>query len=89
MNHPTICFRKSAVLNVGNYNINHGADYLLEDYELELKLMKKYFVVYNLDDILVLYRIHKNQVTNDSKISSDYVIQLRNHIIRDVISNNL
>jgi GT2 family glycosyltransferase len=89
MNHPTICFRKSAVLSVGNYNINHGVDYVLEDYELELKLMKKYFVVYNLDDVLVLYRIHKKQVTNDDKISSDYIIHLRNNVIRDVITNNL
>jgi hypothetical protein len=89
MNHPTICFRKSAVLNVGNYNINHGVDYILEDYELELKLMKKYSAVYNLDDVLVLYRIHENQVTNDNKNSSDSLIHLRNNIIRDVISNDV
>ena len=89
MNHPTICFRKSAVLNVGNYNINHGSRFILEDYELELKLMKKYFVIYNLDDVLVLYRLHKNQVTNGDMLTSGHFVHLRNNIIRDVITNNI
>jgi hypothetical protein len=61
MNHPTLCFRKSAVLAVGNYRSEMAS---IEDYDLELRLMKRYGVVYNLPETLVLYRIHKNQVTS-------------------------
>ena len=60
MNHPTLCFKKSAVLSVGNYgDIENGH----EDRDLELKLLEQYGVVYNLHECLVKYRIHDQQVT--------------------------
>ena len=54
MNHPTLCLKRSAVLAVGNYGeIENGH----EDRDLELKLLEKYGVVYNIPECLVKYRI--------------------------------
>jgi glycosyltransferase involved in cell wall biosynthesis len=83
MNHPTLCFRKSAVLAVGNYNSERDRAFSLEDYELELKLMHKYGVVYNLQESLLYYRIHPEQITymkQDPLLDSES----REQIIRDI-----
>jgi hypothetical protein len=54
MNHPTLCLKRSAVLAVGNYGeIENGH----EDRDLELKLLEKYGVVYNIPERLVKYRL--------------------------------
>jgi hypothetical protein len=84
MNHPTLCFRKSAVLAIGNYR-HHGKghEFNMEDYELELRLMHKFGAVYNLQEILLYYRIHPEQVTfvkHDPYVDAD----TREHIIKDV-----
>ena len=62
LNHPTLCFKKTAILNVGNYNKDFK--YPFEDLELELRVLKVYGVVYNLNESLVFYRIHTGQVSN-------------------------
>lgn len=64
MNHPTLCYKKSAVISVGNYNELFFGEYLMEDYDLELRLMKKFRAVYNMPNILVYYRVHSNQLTS-------------------------
>jgi len=54
MNHPTLCLKRSAALAVGNYGeIENGH----EDRDLELKLLEKYGVVYNIPERLVKYRL--------------------------------
>ena len=62
MNHPTLCFKKSAVLSVGNYRINFRMPF--EDLDLELRILKKYKIVYNIQEPLLIYRIHENQLSN-------------------------
>ena len=58
MNHPTLCLKRSAVLAVGNYGeIENGH----EDRDLELKLLEKYGVVYNIPERLVKYRFNSRQ----------------------------
>ena len=68
VNHPTVCYRKSKVLEVGNYSFNlketWGNDDLSHDFELELRMLKKYGKIYNFPEHLVLYRLHPNQVTH-------------------------
>lgn len=64
LNHPTLCFRKSAIIKVGNYNKELKLPF--EDLELELRILKEYGVVYNLKESLVLYRIHTNQISNNN-----------------------
>ena len=61
LNHPTLCYKKSAVLNAGNYRLNFK--YPFEDLDMELRVLKKYGVVYNLDECLLLYRRHNEQAT--------------------------
>lgn len=58
MNHPTLMFRKSAVLEVGSYDPKFDG---IEDYDLELRILKKFGTLYNMPDILVLYRLHEKQ----------------------------
>lgn len=62
MNHPTLCFRKSAIESVGKYKTDSSI-YLHEDYDLLARVLKKYQTVYNLPDILLYYRLHPNQLT--------------------------
>jgi glycosyltransferase involved in cell wall biosynthesis len=85
MNHPTLCFRKSAVISVGNYN-DRGKTFALEDYELELKLMHKYGSVHNLGDILLYYRIHPNQITYQKDMDSAENMEHRKQIINEIVN---
>ena len=62
MNHPTVAFKKSAVLAVGNYNADF--EIMVEDYYLWIQMMKRFGTLHNLPDVLLKYRIHKDQVTN-------------------------
>jgi glycosyltransferase involved in cell wall biosynthesis len=61
LNHPTLCFKKSAIISVGNYRKNFKVPF--EDLELELRVLKKYGVIYNLSECLLLYRQHSNQIS--------------------------
>ena len=63
LNHPTVCFQKEAVLEAGNYN--NEIHSMMEDFDLWLRILKKYGKIYNLPDILVNYRIHENQLTHN------------------------
>lgn len=58
MNHPTVIFRKSAVLSVGSYKEMS----LFEDYYLWLRLLKKGYRLENIDETLLYFRIG-NMVT--------------------------
>jgi hypothetical protein len=81
-NHPTLCFKKSAVLSVGNYNINNQLP--CEDFELELKLLKKYGKIYNIQEVLLHYRLHEEQVTASPKFRNPEVLQFRNNFIEEM-----
>jgi glycosyltransferase involved in cell wall biosynthesis len=83
-NHPTLCFKKSAVLAVGNYNMDRANYPIMEDYELELKMIKRYGQLYNIPDVLVNYRLHNDQLTYRTDSYSDESIRLRDMIIESV-----
>jgi len=85
MNHPTICFRKSAILEVGNYFPESTT--IAEDFELELRLLKRYGVIHNLPEVLLYYRIHDGQVTYNGKSSTPYWRERRVKFIEDLIQN--
>jgi hypothetical protein len=74
MSHPSLMMRKSAIIELGNYrNVydtfhildSEGKHPILDDYDLECRCLKKYGIIHNLPDILMYYRIHQNQITND------------------------
>lgn len=61
-NHPSIMFRREAVLNVGNYRVPAP----VEDHELYLRLVKKHKVA-NLADVCTRYRIHSSSICAGAK----------------------
>ena len=61
LNHPTLCFKKSAVISVGNYRRDLRMPF--EDLDLELRILKKYKFVYNIQEPLLLYRTHNKQLS--------------------------
>jgi UDP-Gal:alpha-D-GlcNAc-diphosphoundecaprenol beta-1,3-galactosyltransferase len=67
MNHPTLCYRKWAVLDIGGYGI--GAN-LGEDRELEVRLLQHFGngSLCNIDDILLLYRLHSGGISQNGII---------------------
>jgi hypothetical protein len=85
MQHPTLCFRKSAILAVGNYNNKDKS--ICEDLELELKVLKRYGKIYNIPEPLVQYRIHPDQVTFHGKSSTPYWKEYRDKMIDDIIES--
>lgn len=86
MNHPTLCFRKSSVLTVGNYNDKMGPEWILEDFELGLKILKRFGKIYNLPDILLLYRVHRDQLTRKFDTDSIDNENKRQQMIKELLN---
>jgi glycosyltransferase involved in cell wall biosynthesis len=86
MNHPTLCYKKSAVLSVGNYNPNRS---LYEDIELELKILKKYGVIHNINEPLLLFRLHENQLTANGSTHKPDVIEQRMKMIQSILFDDV
>jgi glycosyltransferase involved in cell wall biosynthesis len=84
MNHPTLCFKKTDVLSVGNYNINRCP---CEDFELELKILKKYGIIHNISDVLLYYRIHSEQITYNGSSSTPEWNTRKNKFIENMIND--
>lgn len=82
VNHPTLCYKKSAILSVGNYDVTMGS--CLQDYEIELRILKKFGKIYNIPEILLYYRIHENQVTYNGNASNAENRANRERIIRQI-----
>jgi GT2 family glycosyltransferase len=83
INHPCVCYRKSAVLEVGNYNEQTHS--LYEDFELELKLLKKFGKLYNIQENLLYYRIHGEQVTANNSCGKPEIVKARNDFISQLL----
>jgi glycosyltransferase involved in cell wall biosynthesis len=81
LNHPTLCFRKTAILKIGNYDKNFA--YPFEDLDLELRVLKHFGIVCNLPDILLWYRIHDDQITHKNRNN------LINNGIKESYINNI
>jgi GT2 family glycosyltransferase len=83
MNHPTLCFKKSVIKEIGGYMDDIP---FAEDYHLEMRILKKYGVIYNLPDLLLYYRIHEDQITFKGKHSTQEMNIARSKFIHDMIS---
>jgi len=89
MNNPTLCYRKSAIEKIGGYRTNDERIlYIHEDYDLLARILKTYHIAYTLPHILLLYRLHENQLTYNLDIQSDININLRNDIIENASKND-
>jgi acetyltransferase-like isoleucine patch superfamily enzyme len=78
MAHPSVVFRRSAVLQVGNYRDLPN----IEDYDLWMRIATK-FKLANLDKPLVRYRIHPKS-TSQTAIRE----QRLNQLVDDCLSKN-
>jgi uncharacterized protein YqgQ len=83
MSHPTLCYKKSALLSIGCYDTNL---YGVEDYDIQLRLLKKFGYIYNIKDILLYYRIHNKQMTNIIK-QIDYAVMIQDVLQKHLRSN--
>jgi mannosyltransferase OCH1-like enzyme len=83
VNHPTLCYRKSAILEVGNYDSSFKKT---EDFELMLRMLKKFNYIHNMPDVLLYYRLHEQQTThNGCSEGRDYWYKKRTELIQDII----
>jgi glycosyltransferase involved in cell wall biosynthesis len=85
MNHPTLCFRKHAIIHVGNYNQYMKDPF--EDLDLELRIMKQYGFVCNLTDHLLYYRLHENQITWSQREKSQENNRKKKAMIEQIIQS--
>lgn len=84
INHPTVCYRKEAVLQVGNYNPELSR--MSEDFDLELRMLKSFGIIYNVPETLLHYRLHDGQVThNGGTEGRTYWMEKRINIIKGLI----
>ena len=84
VNHPTLCYRKKAILETGNYNPNIHS--MVEDFHLEIRMLKKFGKISNIPDVVLNYRLHDKQVTverSDPKWQEE-----RNTIISSLIKTS-
>ena len=59
---------------------------MCEDYELVLRVLKKYKRINNMDDVLLYYRIHDEQLThNGGKKGREYWNEYRKNLISKII----
>lgn len=89
ISHPTLCYKKSAVLEVGNYNREKQFEkYACDDFELQLRILKKFKTIYNIKEDLLLYRIHDEQITagGNSSIRPE-IVNHRNQFIQKMIND--
>jgi hypothetical protein len=59
LNHPTVMFKKSVVLESGNYIDSNVA----EDFDLWIRILKKKYIIHNLSKICLKYRRTNNNLT--------------------------
>jgi hypothetical protein len=82
LNHPTMCFKKTAILAVGNYRRHFKVPF--EDLELELRVLKKHGVLFNLPECLLLYRRHSDQISSTVGDLTP-LVKLKKQLISEII----
>ena len=86
-NHPTLCLRKSAVLAVGNYNPFFFGETMMEDFDLELRILKRFGKIHNIPDKLIYYRIHSEQLTHKMPSNCPDCLILQKRILNRILDN--
>ena len=85
-NHPTLCFRKTAILEIGNYDSSKTK--MIEDFDMVLRMLKRFGCVYTFQESLVYYRVHDKQVTHKGgDDGSGYWNELRIKLIDEMIKS--
>ena len=85
MNHPTLCFKKSAILEIGNYCEGDTLS-MMEDFDLEIRFLKHYRKIYNIQESLLLYRVHAGQLTQTYPSDCSLMKEWREKIVGHYLS---
>lgn len=81
MNHPSLCYRKQAIERVGKYSEDPIIkESKMEDFELELRFLKTFGMIYNIKDPLIIYRFIIKKQANISNHN-----KLRKYIINKIL----
>lgn len=79
INHPTVMFKKSKILNLGGYQ--ESPNHIPEDYLLWAKALKNNLVIHNLKDILVLYRNKGYGLSDTDSLNPEWNIAIKRAIL--------
>lgn len=82
LNGPTVCFRKESVLRAGNYNKDLR---MAEDFDLWLRMLQRFGVIYNFKEPLLYYRLHNDQLTQKNRKDNAHWMKIRNQLIEKII----
>lgn len=80
--HPTVMFRKNKILAIGGYQEDDPK--MPEDLDLWIRCLENKYVITNLDETLVNYRIHNSNVSATCDI--EYFTDVKNRMIDDILS---
>ena len=83
MNHPTICYRKTAIWDclTGYSEDPKIIENIHEDYDMEIRFLRTYGLIYNLQENLLYYRIHDSQITNKKILTPSENSAIKTYII--------
>jgi glycosyltransferase involved in cell wall biosynthesis len=74
-NHPSVMFRKSIILYIGNYNVKYKK---YEDCELWFRFLKNGYIGYNIQEPIIYYRAGSHLIKNRSeKEHYKYILKLK------------
>ncbi len=82
LNHPTVMFKKDKIVQIGMYK--EEPEFIAEDYELWTRSLRNDLVIHNINDVVIKYRTHDNNLTFKDK-SHPYYETLLNYIRKGYI----
>jgi GT2 family glycosyltransferase len=86
VNHPTLCYRKKGLLEAGNYD--KFKNKMIEDFDIELRMLKKFGIIYNFPEAFLYYRLHDKQVTHDGGTEGrNYWTEIRIKLINELVNS--
>jgi len=83
ISHPTVMFRR---LDFEKYNLRYKPDYKCEDYELWSRAVR-YLNFYNLQEVLLKYRVHDNNYSKPSEGLLNSVKRVQSEMISFLSDN--
>ncbi|BCX13527.1 MAG: hypothetical protein KatS3mg085_059 [Candidatus Dojkabacteria bacterium] len=85
--HPTLMFTKDSILKVGMYDENFKK---AQDYHLILKYLAHNLILKNLDQELLLYRIHQKSISKSkSNEQEEYALKVLEWAYKEILKINL
>jgi len=82
MNHPSVCYRKSAIYSIGKYTDDDPRLKVIHDYEMYLRMLNKYGAVYNIPEVLMMLRLRPRQLTQGLDNNAQDQVLLREELVK-------